>query len=339
MLILLGWGLLHQSFVAVLDEDEKTPVLRLTLILLAVQFGLYLAFRFGLHHAREMMVLALCLTISVQGAQSIDLLRRHVRRGMVAPVTVALLVQVGFVGYNLFRSGWVVVHGVPLDLKAPNPLETLTSVVYLCSGLGLGFAVFWMSSARLRLRLEHMANTDSLTGLYNRRVFRTLCEKELLRSLRSGQPFSLMMIDVDHFKRINDEFGHRAGDHALCAVADALREALRGIDEIGRWGGEEFMVLLPGAGVAAAVAAAERMRQRVEALKIFRARTGSTIRRTKTERNDPMMVTVSIGVATFTEVADLAGDGIDELFHRADQALYEAKTEGRNRVLAGMRMQ
>ncbi|WP_172200865.1 sensor domain-containing diguanylate cyclase [Saccharibacillus qingshengii] len=159
-------------------------------------------------------------------------------------------------------------------------------------------------------QLETLASTDPLTGLYNRRFFQERLRKELISCSDNGSPLSLLILDIDHFKKINDTYGHPIGDFVLTDLARLLREET-GIPGIcARFGGEEFVVLLPGLDRSAAAAAAERIRGAIEASTLGSQR-----------------VTVSIGVETS------ADDSTEEsLLHRADLALYASKTGGRNRV-------
>jgi diguanylate cyclase (GGDEF)-like protein len=165
--------------------------------------------------------------------------------------------------------------------------------------------------------LERLAFTDPLTGLLNRRRLIELAERELARSRRYGRALSLLMLDIDRFKLVNDRLGHEAGDAALCQVARTCSAMLRAGDLLARWGGEEFVTVLPETDAAGARRLAERLRAAVDGQP---ARQGS--------RAIPM--TVSIGIA------ELAGedDGIATLVARADEALYAAKRAGRNLVLA-----
>jgi diguanylate cyclase (GGDEF)-like protein len=158
------------------------------------------------------------------------------------------------------------------------------------------------------LQKEQGALVDELTGLYNRRYFNDAISREVERFKRFGQRFSLLMLDVDHFKRFNDAFGHTAGDDALKTVADVLRHTARSFDHVVRYGGEEFALILPHTDSAQAVAAAERLRRAVAARPV--AVSGQDV-----------SVTVSLGTATFPEDAINARD----LVCRADEALYEAK--------------
>lgn len=169
----------------------------------------------------------------------------------------------------------------------------------------------------LEARLRELATTDELTGLENRRHFLELAQVELSRVRRTRSPLSLAMIDVDHFKHVNDRFGHAVGDLALKALSRALRETVRTADVAARLGGEEFVLLLPDTGLDGAMAVTERLRERVRRGEIT-LENGSVVR-----------FTVSAGVA------ELAPDeGMDSLLKRADDALYRAKSAGRDRALA-----
>jgi len=181
-------------------------------------------------------------------------------------------------------NGTVVFNGVLLDITDRKGLET---------------------------RLEEAALTDPLTGLWNRRRFEQVVEQATAHFVRSGRPYSLVMIDIDHFKRLNDQFGHVAGDEALCRVADVLQHRSRQSDCVARWGGEEFAILLPETGLALASILASDILLQVADIKLATADH----------------VTVSIGVG---ELA--AGEEAHVLFRRVDAALYRAKANGRNRI-------
>jgi diguanylate cyclase (GGDEF)-like protein/PAS domain S-box-containing protein len=168
----------------------------------------------------------------------------------------------------------------------------------------------------LNIELEQQALTDYLTNLYNRRYFMRRGEEEFKRTKRNGQPLTLLMLDIDNFKRVNDSYGHEAGDRALQEVARALKSNLREIDVLGRMGGEEFAVLLPDTSLEDAALLAERVRQ--------------TIENTPFEiPGDVLKITVCIGVSAFAK----GMSNIDDMFRNADAALYQAKNAGRNRTM------
>jgi diguanylate cyclase (GGDEF)-like protein len=168
--------------------------------------------------------------------------------------------------------------------------------------------------------LERAATTDGLTGLFNRREFDRILADEVRRGARYGSVLSLAIGDVDHFKQFNDAHGHQAGDEVLRTVARTLRRSVRDVDKVFRFGGEEFVLLLPESDVAGALQTAERVRAAVEEMVVPLA-NGSKAR-----------VSISIGVA----MHPAHGATPDELLRSADAALYESKAKGRNRVTAAI---
>jgi diguanylate cyclase (GGDEF)-like protein len=207
-----------------------------------------------------------------------------------------------------------------------SPDEELLEVATLCLGAGLAITmldapavaplvlvvmVVLRRSALVR-QLQEQATHDTRTGLLNSGAWRQEAERELARSARSGDDISLLMIDLDHFKVLNDTHGHQAGDRALKAVADCLTETLRGYDAVGRYGGEEFAALLVDADELTGEAVAERVCAKIREI----------------ELPDDVRVTASIGVAT----AAASRTDLDALVSRADAALYVAKNRGRDRV-------
>ncbi len=166
-----------------------------------------------------------------------------------------------------------------------------------------------------KLAAEREARIDSLTGLFNRRAFMEKAEEEIVRASRYNGHLALVMVDLDHFKRVNDTHGHPVGDRVLIALANVLTASKREIDFLGRLGGEEFALLMPGTDVPEAVAASERMRLAIESMRV---ETGDLTLR----------CTASFGVTGYAR-GDLA---VRDLLIRADTALYRAKSEGRNRV-------
>jgi diguanylate cyclase (GGDEF)-like protein len=162
------------------------------------------------------------------------------------------------------------------------------------------------------------ADTDELTKLLNRRAIMRFLEREVKIYNRVGETFSIILIDVDHFKKVNDQYGHDGGDMVLVHVAEILNTQLRDIDFASRWGGEEFLILLPAIGVKDSLEIAERLRAYVE----------------QTPAVSGISVTVSLGIA----VIDNHGDSVERLITAADHALYAAKKSGRNQVKIAKRM-
>ena len=164
-------------------------------------------------------------------------------------------------------------------------------------------------------RLAELSRSDSLTGLYNRRHWQERLDEELLRLRRRPSPMSLLMFDLDHFKRVNDEHGHQAGDQVLRKVGELVRATLRRTDVAGRYGGEEFAVLLPETDLEGALLVAERLREAAETTPVATA-------------ENHIRFTISAGVAEWHPDIDSS----EALVAAADRALYEAKHGGRNRV-------
>ncbi|MFW6052401.1 MAG: GGDEF domain-containing protein [Desulfosalsimonas sp.] len=169
----------------------------------------------------------------------------------------------------------------------------------------------------LEKKLKEQAETDPLTGLYNRRRYEIMFIREFQRVRRYGGSMSVLVLDLDHFKRINDTYGHGAGDVVLQELADLSRRQLRQVDIIGRLGGEEFIIMLPDTGISEAVTVAERLRKDIESTEIIVGK-------------NRLYITATIGAAELVK----EDQGIDNLVRRADSALYRGKREGRNRVEA-----
>jgi diguanylate cyclase (GGDEF)-like protein len=212
----------------------------------------------------------------------------------------------------------MVLRGVTAFINPPSPglfVPSIVQIIYLASFsfglLLLAIGGILMASQRLRQELEQLASKDSLTGAYNRRALYELGENEVARVQRQNSPLSILMLDLDHFKAINDAHGHQVGDDVLAECAQRLQSVLRKPAVLGRYGGEEFVALLPDTERDEARLVAQRM-----------------LEFTASESSLPKC-TVSIGLATFQTTGD---DTLQALISRADAALYRAKHLGRNRV-------
>ncbi len=186
----------------------------------------------------------------------------------------------------------------------------------LCLVVAATLGMVLMASERLQAELDQQASRDPLTGVLNRRAFASLAEREIARARRVEQPLSVLMMDLDHFKQINDRFGHAGGDAVLRRFVAVAERVLRREDLFCRFGGEEFVALLPGSTAAQALAAAERLRT------AFAEEAAASI----PAGTPPFAFTVSVGVGEL-----VAGEDLEGVLHRADAALYRAKAAGRNR--------
>lgn len=187
-------------------------------------------------------------------------------------------------------------------------LFPLWFVAYLASMLS-------HESDQAKEKIFHLSQADSLTGLWNLRAFSSYLELEFKRSRRHDTPFSVMMLDADNLKPVNDSYGHKAGNVMIQHIATTMKEVLRETDIVARFGGDEFAGLLPDTKISKAIIAAERMREAIEKKPILLAGT-------------PVPVTVSIGIASYPE----HGDDATTLLKKADVALYQSKKEGKNKT-------
>ncbi len=233
------------------------------------------------------------------------------------PARVALLL------FTLLMSGLTAVlfmPGTPLLLTEYSLLtrQRIFIMYVFFGGIALlGEFVRWRAQqkiARLVDELVAASRTDQLTGLYNRRAFQERFQYEAARSVREKRPLSIVLFDIDYFKNINDEYGHACGDEALRQLAGLVRAVVRQQDTVARWGGEEFIILLPGTGQEGAMVLAEKLRAKVEAA--FYSCDGARIH-----------FTISLGV----HHCDLA-ESVDATISQVDAKLYHAKHLGRNRV-------
>jgi diguanylate cyclase (GGDEF)-like protein len=314
--LLLSFVLLHMAVLGLTEDTSAFPALGTALLSLQAAIALSFVFEGGSTRLRVFVAGAL---VSVQAAQTAIVLLRVTKRGILISARFTAAILLSFA--SLYLS-WSVIQALDKDWVIVGEAEMVTFVLYLTIALGVAFGFFWMTTTMLSVGLEDLASIDPLTQIYNRRFFLKWCEKEVVRSQRSALPFSLLLIDLDHFKRINDSFGHHSGDSVLCAVVENIQDSIREIDVLGRWGGEEFVVLLPGASSEAAFLVAQRVRENIEGLLLPEQEiqpVGSNL----------MIVTVSIGIATYRGFEDL----VHTMLQRADTALYEAKASGRNCVL------
>lgn len=219
---------------------------------------------------------------------------------------------------------------VTLWLRSPEvlilPLEAIQAIAFLMVMITIAMIGGYISNLREKLRnrnqeltkaidrIEELVNIDTLTGIGNRRYLFDVLSEELNRSSRARTPFSVCIMDIDHFKSVNDTYGHLAGDSVLCKITDEISKDIRSIDCFGRYGGEEFLLILSHTQLKGAAAKAEKVRRQVEAMDF-------------PEIAEDLKLTFSLGVAQYREKED-----IDTILLRADKALYTAKKKGRNRV-------
>lgn len=216
--------------------------------------------------------------------------------------------------FSILRATVTVFYTPPADFMDPSKTQPLLMLIGLALLLFWNLSLMLMPGERLQNKLRRAAQDDALTNLLNRGGFNSLARRQLERCRLAKRPASVLLMDLDHFKRVNDSHGHDTGDRLLCAFAETVREQSRASDLIARYGGEEFCALLPDADQQQAIEIAERIRQHFSLV-------------TVPVEGGTLGTTVSIGV---TEIA--ATETVDAALQRADQSLYAAKREGRNRV-------
>ena len=206
----------------------------------------------------------------------------------------------------------------PIDITTPMPVILACIPLLVLYPLAISTVTYSMGRklAKQNRRLDVLGRIDGLTGLANRRQGFAQAAKELARYHRTGRPAVLIILDIDRFKDINDRYGHPAGDEVLCVVADTLRECCRAVDAAARYGGDEFLLVLPDTDLVGAEAAARRIRRHLDGRRFDSAAD--------------LRCTVSLGAAEATENTTT----IDVWIQRADAALYRAKAEGRDRFVA-----
>lgn len=235
-----------------------------------------------------------------------------------SPSFWSLVALMSLVAVNDLHHAWIAFQPGPVVDLIDSDSVRRALLAGVAGDVLAAYVLLLLNSERLEAELhaahrdiEVLARTDSLTGLWNRRHFEATLEAEVARSQRYGTPLSLLALDADHFKRVNDEMGHHAGDTVLREIARLLDSGIRRSDVLCRWGGEEFMVLVPGTGLRQATVMAEKIRQRIA----------------DHHFSQVARMTVSIGVG---EVEP--GEAPEDWLRRVDAALYDAKQQGRNRT-------
>lgn len=235
----------------------------------------------------------------------------------VAILSVLATVSVLSLAWEFWLENWIL-PALVSDHQPEGPAERwefVATTLFFCTIALIGPAVIGTRIIRreraLQNELIRLSQQDHLTGLFNRRRITELLESEIERAMRYHKEFSVILMDIDHFKVVNDRLGHQAGDEVLRNIADIVRSGVRAADLVGRWGGEEFVVISPETDIGGSLTLAEKIRTRLES-----ADLGESGRRT-----------ASFGVTAFED-----GDDVESIIARADAGLYAAKQRGRNRI-------
>jgi diguanylate cyclase (GGDEF)-like protein len=292
--------------------------------------------RTGLH----VLALAVLLVVSWYGLEPVNaVLRVSVNSAVLTAIAVAIAFDLYRYGRDVVRRGhtWLLVvpivtaaagfalrgvralwqpESVAREMVADSALNVGSAIGYMVIALTFHATLLGLVAGRILTDLRYRSRHDGLTGLLNRRAMEETLLAQMQRSRRTGEPFAVLMLDLDHFKTVNDRHGHATGDRALKHTAAVLKAELREVDAVGRFGGEEFLVLMPGATVETALPVAERLRA---ALLTGAPRVeGATL-----------LLSASTGIAQWRE----SDEDTSRLVMRADAALYRAKQRGRDCVV------
>jgi len=317
-LLLVWFLLLHYAFLGFVGRRPRwqAPVA----ILVAGLAGfLYCSVGTDNYLLRAELAAAL---LGMQALMSGILLLRYSPEDVKAPTRTTAIVFLLFGVRFLLRGVWIAHYHV-LPERLPGMIYLIAGVsAYLILNAFTPLGYMWMEATRLHRNMAMLSSTDPLTGALNRRAFDEAGLVEVERSRRYGLAMSVVAIDVDHFKMLNDQFGHKGGDSALVRVSDVARSILRSTDVLARVGGDEFQVLLPATDEKGAHELAERVRERIANLNIEM-------------RGRHLPVQASFGVATMgVQRGDTAPSDLwEKIREQADVALYRAKGGGRNRVM------
>ena len=307
--ILFAFIFFHQCITAILESSRR--YLGISMFLAGAQFIFYLNYTYTVPSLRARIIVR-TLAVSIQCALTLSILLRHRTpllrhaRALVTGTTSALLFL------QLSRLPATEIWAPTYQVHHLDTIQALFASLGFALGLADAAAITWLGMSAQRENLHLMATTDGLSGLMNRRTFDQVLQRELEYAHQHNEPIALLMIDIDHFKQINDQYGHPTGDEVIRRVSRLLLINTRAMDAVARYGGEEFAMILRGMQPVQAQSIAERLRTQIEAMAGL---------------PEPLRVTASIGITVACP-----GDTATSILKRSDYALYDSKRTGRNRV-------
>lgn len=307
--LLVVFALVHQAIASIVDRSRRYAELSTFLVVAQLVATLY--FTYNAPDVRGRLIVRTS-AILIQLAASIFVLLRQKSPSLHDPMRALVWVLVTFGALQFCRLLATVIWTPIPDPLHPDPVQAFFSLFSCILGLGICFGVIWLGLYAQRNHLHTIANTDALSGLLNRRAFDAMLDSEMRWRQDESEPLALLLIDLDHFKTINDMHGHHTGDEVIRRVSRLLRANSRPVDAVARYGGEEFAMILKGMDLRQAESVAERLRKQIEAMAGL---------------PESPRVTVSIGIAMKN-----ARDNVDTIVKRSDEALYHSKRTGRNRV-------
>lgn len=302
---------LHQAIAAILESSDR--YLKLSMFLVGVQFVAFLHYTYAVPSLRARIIIRTA-AIFIQCVLSVIVLFRDCGQRLRYSRLIAGWTFSTFIFLQIARVIATMIWQPRFQPTRLDPIQSFFATFGFALGLAVVAAIIWLGMSSRRENLQLMATTDGLSGLLNRRTFDQVLQRELEYAKRRNEPVALLMIDIDHFKQINDCFGHLVGDEVIRRISQLLCVNTRAMDAVARYGGEEFVMVLRGMQMSQAESIAERLRTQIEAMAGLPG---------------PLRVTASIGIAVAAE-----GDTVSSLLKRSDTALYLSKHTGRNRVSA-----
>jgi diguanylate cyclase (GGDEF)-like protein len=312
LLLLLGLVVLHHCIVRFVTAATGSRWVEGLLVGGATLGLAYFTYVDRSLEARSLLLSLTCLGLA--GLSIVELLRCR-DAAVRTPCFATAALYGAFALTAAIRCVGVLCHDTPRQYFTPSVTNLIGLLGFQIIIVGVPLGYFWMSSARLWANQNQLARTDPLTGLPNRRALEEWAARAIEDRRARQTPFAVLVIDIDHFKRINDQYGHKGGDVALRTLAHALVTAVRKEDLVARLGGEEFVILLHNQSMEGTMATAERIRRIIEEMEIQ-------------VEDQVLKTTVSSGIAVFE-----ADDTFEVALRRADRALYAAKLAGRNCVM------
>ncbi len=318
VLTVAALAMLHRSFAEQLDRPKLLWRLQIVLVLLTVSGAMVLS---QLHTSYPVLMLLVSTVVGIQAALTASALFSFSGEGVELAGRFAGVSMLVYALSYLLRAVVVLHFGSPNYARALEQTSTVCLAGALVSGGATTFGFTFIAAGKQRIELLWRAQIDELTGLLNRWAFKRIAIRETGRSMRRQGRLSVLMMDLDGMKRVNDRLGHSGGDAVLQAVAASLQEALRDRDSVARMGGDEFCILLPDTDLAEAVIVAERLRDQIARLEVR-------------YRSEVVSVMASFGASC----SDHCGWNWQLMVDESDAALYEAKRSGNTRVIAATKV-
>jgi diguanylate cyclase (GGDEF)-like protein len=297
-------------------EIKKTDFQQIVLIVLALAVDIPARW---FSYDQKLAVLAVCFFSMYTFLAAAQEAYRYMIKDFARKYCIITLMPLYLMGLLIFSRILLTLlsNSSTMDLRQASVFNTAFLLTMMLAVLGFNGTAIGLVVSRMITKIKHLSQQDPLTHAFNRRHLNTLAEKEIMRSNKNGKALSIIMLDIDHFKKVNDMYGHAAGDQALLTCVEVIKNTVRASDFVGRLGGEEFCIVLPDTQLKDAQALAERIRQKLENTSVL-------------WENKVIPITASFGISSLGENNQSQWS---KLLNNADQAMYMAKNNGRNKVM------